>query len=209
MTRRNLIAVWLAVSLSGAVLLASGYEAGLAAFAKGDHATALKEWRAAAEKGDANAQVSLGNMFFSGQGVTRDHGEALKWYRMAAEQGNPSAEVYLGNMSFSGMEVPKDYAEAVKWYRMAAEKGFAPGQVNLGLMYSYGLGVPQDYVEAHVWFNLAGIQGDPSAILQREQLAEKMTPSQIAEAQTRAKGWKPNKPAAKEADAKSGERTTP
>jgi uncharacterized protein len=62
-------------------------------------------------------------------------------------------------------------------------------------MYSRGEGVPQDFVQAHMWFNLAAAQGPPvlSTMAQkhRDEIAEKMTPAQIAEAQRLAREWKP------------------
>ena len=39
-----------------------------------------------AEKGDLEAQVALGQMYFSGEGVPQNYKEALKWYRQAAER---------------------------------------------------------------------------------------------------------------------------
>jgi len=49
----------------------------------------LETCRQAAEKGDAAAQVTLGKLYESGQGVTKDLREAVKWYREAAENGMP------------------------------------------------------------------------------------------------------------------------
>ena len=69
----------------------------------------------------------------------------------------------------------------------------ANAQLYLGWMYENGYGVPQDYVTAHVWYNLAGIQGDEKVREYRDRIAEKMTPAQIAEAQRRAREWKPKK----------------
>ena len=60
-------------------------------------------------------------------------------------------------------------------------------------MYENGQGVPQDFVTAHMWYNLAGIQGDEKAHEYRDRIAEKMTSDQIAEAQRRAREWKPKK----------------
>jgi hypothetical protein len=42
-----------------------------------------------------------------------------------------------------------------------------------------------------MWFNLAGASGEASAINNRDIVARKMTPDQIAEAQRRAREWKP------------------
>ena len=86
-------------------------------------------------------------------------------------------------------------AEAVIWYRKAAEQGHASAQGNLGVMYNTGQGVPQDYVQAHMWVNLAASRTTgkvaENARLLRDQLAEKMTASQIAEAQRLAREWQP------------------
>jgi uncharacterized protein len=56
-------------------------------------------------------------------------------------------------------------------------------------MYEQGLGVPQDYVAAHIWYNLVAhyIPGllDEHALTLRDEVAAKMTPEQIAEAERR------------------------
>ena len=90
--------------------------------------------------------------------------------------------------------VPQDYAEALKWYRLAADQGHASAQCNLGVMYANGEGVPQDYVRAHMWFNLSAAQGDQDAAKNRDDVAKRMTPAQIAEAQKLAREWQPKRP---------------
>jgi len=55
-------------------------------------------------------------------------------------------------------------------------------------MYDQGHGVPQDYAQAHMWYNLAASHAeDPAtretAVKNRDDVAAKMTPAQIAEAQ--------------------------
>jgi hypothetical protein len=82
-----------------------------------------------------------------------------------------------------GKGAPQDYREAVEWYRLAAEQGNPDGQNNLGFMYDNGQGVPRDYVQAHMWYNLAGVGGDAQSVKNRDLVAKKMTPAQIAEAQ--------------------------
>jgi TPR repeat protein len=154
-----------------------------------NYAEAVKWYRKAAEQGDAFAQVALGAMYSNGQGVPQNYAEAARWYRKAAEQGYVSAQFKLGFMYEYGQGVPQNYAEAVKWYRKAAEQGNAGAQNNLGVKYYHGYGVPQDYVQAHTWFNLAasnyGTQKEhrDQALKNRDMVAAKMTPEQIAEAQ--------------------------
>ena len=50
-----------------------------------------------------------------------------------------------------------------------------------------------DYVKAHLWFNLAATSGHANAIKNRDATADKMTPKQIAEAQTMARDCVANK----------------
>jgi len=113
---------------------------------------------------------------------------------MAAEQGDDKAQLKLGSMYEIGQGVPQDDAEAAKWYRMAAEQGVATVQYNLGVMYNNGQGVPQDSAEAHKWVNLAASRSQGEDLEKfaktRVALAERMTPSQIAEAQRLAREWK-------------------
>jgi hypothetical protein len=56
---------------------------------RGDYATALGKLRALAERGDADAQLSLGIMFVKGQGGPPDLDIAQTWFKRAAE--NPAA----------------------------------------------------------------------------------------------------------------------
>ena len=84
-----------------------------------------------------------------------------------------------------------DYATAMRFWRPLAEQGDAVAQYSLGAMYSAGQGVPQDYVSAYMWLNLAAAGGIDDAAKGRDVVAEKMTPAQIAEAQRRAREWKP------------------
>ncbi len=61
-------------------------------------------------------------------------------------------------------------------------------------MYGKGRGVPQDYVQAHMWLNLAASRLPPGTgrertVKNRDILAAKMTPAQIAEAQRLAREW--------------------
>ena len=157
--------------------------AGFVAAGAGDYATAQREWRLAAEQGDAWAQFKLGQMYDIGSGVPQDSSEAVKWYLLSAEQGNASAQSSLGLMySMLGND-----AEAVKWWRLAAEQGDAWAQTLLGSRYRYGEGVPQDDVTAHMWLSIADINGVADAAGLRDEVAANMMPADILEAERRAK----------------------
>ena len=125
--------------------------------------------------------------------VKSDDATAVEMIRPLAEQGDAEAQYNLGLMYKIGQGVPQDYAETVKWYRKAADQGLNDAQNNLGVMYYSGMGVPQDYVQAHLWFSLAAAAGNRNALGGRNQVAAKMTPGRIAEAQKLAQQWTPKK----------------
>ena len=150
--------------------------------------------RARAEQGDALAQNELGSRYYAGRGVPRDEIEAARWIGLAAGQGHPPAQYNLGLLYFRSRGVHGDDAEAAIWYRRAAEKGYAPAQGALGYMFAYGAGVDENQVLAFMWLDLAGTgtTDDFTRGLyaqQRDELARRMTPEQIAEAQRLAREW--------------------
>jgi TPR repeat protein len=59
----------------------------------------------------------------------------------------------------------------------------------LGIQYSVGHDVPADLVAAHKWFNIAAMKGNSEAIRQRQEIAECMSPAEIAAAQRAARAW--------------------
>ena len=112
--------------LSGAFVApaaAGSFEDGLAAFKRGDYATAFQLWRPLAEQGHAIAQANVGVMYYEGRGVTQDYAEAVKWYRRAAEQGGAGAQHNLGVTYANGQGVPQDYVQAHMWFELAAARG--------------------------------------------------------------------------------------
>ena len=151
---------------------------------------AMKWFHLASLQGDADAQVWLGVMYDQGQGVTQDYQEAIKWYRLASLQGHIDAQFRLGVMYDQGQGVTQDYQEAIKWYRLAAEHGSSGAQASLGIMYGQGQGVSKDDIRAYMWLDLAASQGVNLAEHGRNLLAEKMTISQINEAQKKTMNCK-------------------
>ena len=119
--------------------------------------------------------------------------EVVRLRHAATDAPGHEAGLALGLIYESGRGVRQDYVEAVKWYRLCADTAYDNCQLHLGRMYSEGTGVPQDLVIAHMWLNLAASHGGTVSKTLRDQIAERMTPAQIAEAQKLARDWKPNK----------------
>src|SRR5271170_5970125 len=61
--------------------------------------------RVRAEYGDADAESSLGNSYYHGQGVPQDYAQAFLWYGKAANQNDANAQRGLGFMYQNGLGV--------------------------------------------------------------------------------------------------------
>ena len=162
---------------------------------------AVKWYRRAADQGYADAQNNLGVMYETGHGVPRDTIEAAKWYFKAAEQGDANAQHNLGNRFESGDGVPQNYAAAdpvvSKGRRAAASDGAGQSRRHVRARSRY---VGQDWVQAQMWFILSAsffraseAKSRGLVIRNRDQLAAKMTPEQIAEARRLAREWRPSR----------------
>ena len=105
------------------------YDQALAAWRRGEYATAYRLWLPIADEGDPDAQFYLGYMSEYGQGAPRNSMEAIKWYRKAADQEHAVAQFSLGMMYANGEGVPASDTEAAQWYRLAADQGLAGAQL--------------------------------------------------------------------------------
>ena len=87
--------------------------------------------RLAANRGNAEAQASLGLMYAEGEGVPQDHDEAVRWFRLGADRGDAGAQNSLGGMYANGQSVAQDDVEALRWYRLSADQGHATARYNV------------------------------------------------------------------------------
>ena len=156
---RNATLLVLAIAVSHSTSAFAGLNEGLDALRKRDYATAAKELRPLAERGDPEAQYRIGRMYEFGAGYKVDKAQAVAWYRKAADQGHASAQGELGAIYFNGDGVPRDDAQAFRWFAKSAELGNAESQYNLGLMHAKGSGVRIDTVQAIAWIRKAADQG--------------------------------------------------
>lgn len=121
----------------------------------------------------------------------KDYATEVRLLRPLVAGGDARAQVWLAASYAAGQGVAQDYKEAVRLYGLAAAQGDASAQSNLGVMYYNGTGVAQDYVRAHMWYNLgaSSLSGEDgkTATSNRDNIARRMTPAQIAEAQAMAR----------------------
>ena len=83
--------VFLLVSALFAPVVAGPLEDGVKAFSHADYAKALKLLEPLAEKGDIDAQYTLGMIYSKGDGVEQDNVKAYMWFSLAARKGDKDA----------------------------------------------------------------------------------------------------------------------
>jgi alpha-mannosidase II/SEL1 protein len=121
----------------------------------------LDYYKMLANKGDAQAQVGLGQLYLQGgRGVPIDIQTAHYYFQKAAENGNALAFGFLGKIFLEERDgVKPDYEKSLEYFYKAAKMKNPVGQSGLGYMYLHGLNVDLDYSEALNWFTLAAEQG--------------------------------------------------
>jgi TPR repeat protein len=132
----------------------------------------IRKLMESAASGDVKAQISLGDRYRKGDGVTSDKVKAAAWYIIAGAHGNERAKR-------ESVLITHDLPQ------------FEIGEIrfNVGKMYSEGIGGRRDLVSAYSWFALAQAAGDVRAQSEQEKLEHIMTDAQISEAFHRASGW--------------------
>lgn len=191
---RNLLGALAVAAALGAPAAAGPLEDANDAYREKAYAKAAELWRPLAEKGDAEAQYSLGTLYAEGKGVEQNDATAFLWFQRAANQGVAAAQYNVGASYATGAGIGKSDVDAARWFRRAADQGMAFAQLNLGLLYAAGNGVPQDDVEAYKWLELAfaGLPpGGPRMDVARAMtdVSAKMTREQLIEAKRRQRAW--------------------
>jgi TPR repeat protein len=162
-----------------------------------DETVQAVDWfRKAAAKDFAPAEFQMGQLYDFGFGVPKDDKRALEWYVKAAQHGSAPAARAVGEFYRRGRSVKADAAQALRWYRQAADGDDLRAQYQLAQMYFDGTGVARDYVTAYMWFDVAAGQtplvDNQKALLElRNIAAARMAPEALAEAERRARSWKP------------------
>jgi len=117
--------------------------------------------KAAAAKGDLEAQTRLGEWLVDGtQGMAKDPKQGVSMIRSAADQGNAFAQNSVGVLYLLGEHYPRDVDEAARWFRKSAEQEDGAGECGLGTCYSMGWGVERDPKSAMVCYQRSAIHGD-------------------------------------------------
>ena len=125
--------VFIFFALASAQAIAD-FQEGRSAFLEGDYATAHKELRPLAEKGHAEASVTLGVMYEEGLGVTQSYSAAFEWFKLAAEGGNNIAHAKMGIYYIQDLAVGRDVIKAYMWLSIAESGGSKIATKGLALL---------------------------------------------------------------------------
>ncbi|WP_404787455.1 tetratricopeptide repeat protein [Altericista sp. CCNU0014] len=103
----------------------SSLDDGKLAFDNGQYDIALSELLPFAERGNAEAQCMVGNIYHLGLGIPSNLTEAVKWYAASADRGYAVASNNLATIFQTGGEnFPVDAVESQKWRNKSIEQGF-------------------------------------------------------------------------------------
>ncbi|RXD07162.1 sporulation protein [Sphingomonas sp. UV9] len=165
-----------AIALSGlfaAIPAHADVKAGVDAWAKGDYARAVGEWRPLAIAGDADAQFNLAQAYKLGRGVPLDPGLAESWFRKAALQGHLQAGDNYGLALFQAGKK----TDALPWLEKSVARGEPRTQLVLGTMLFNGDGVPRDFPRAYALMTRASASGLQSASQTLAQMDQYISPA--------------------------------
>jgi TPR repeat protein len=141
--------------------------AGLDAYRAGNLEEAKREWRPAADQGNASAAYYLGVLANEGPGG--DAGEAFHWFLTASEKGHPEAQYNLALAYERGLGVTRNRQQALRWLNKSAKAGNADAQYMLGLLLlDRGPTRPDSAAvqSAMAWFTKAANAGNARAMYQ-------------------------------------------
>lgn len=102
----------------------SDLEKALDTFYAEDYTQALSLLKPLADRGNAEAQCIIANIYHLGLGVERNILEAIKWYIKATDQGYAIAANNLAGIYLSGdKDVPANREKADKYFEIARKQG--------------------------------------------------------------------------------------
>ena len=84
-----------------------------------DNKKAILLFYKSAKLGNADAQCSIGIMYYLGEGVLKDLKKAASWWYQAAQKNHARSQYYLGVLYYHGEGVPKNLKQARNWIKKA------------------------------------------------------------------------------------------
>ena len=117
-----------------------------------------------AERGNADAQFTIGRFYFESEHLPNALDQARYWLTRSAEQQHAQAMLQLAGLFELARAAFQDSAKAFKWYLRSAQLGLPAAQSQVGYFYLSGHGqVHQDCQQALHWFEQALAREHPGA----------------------------------------------
>ena len=131
------------------------------------NAMALELLHAAADRGDGEAMVQLGEMVLAGR-APLDAGkdrtaEAIRWWELSWQHGATRGYHDIGLLHYNvpvpgtgqagAHALPVDYGTAFRYFKAAADRGDTKARRYVGICYELGRGVPRDYARASSYYD--------------------------------------------------------
>jgi TPR repeat protein len=160
-----------------------------------DEARGVEFFRRAAEKGYPASLEKMAELRWNGRAVPIDRAQAVADARAAATAGRPVAQFILGVALLTGEGGTKNLPEAANWFRRAAERGHPQAAHNLGAMLASGNGLAANLPEGYFWLSV-GAERAPANLKatylrDRDGIASRLSPQDLAQARARLAAWKP------------------
>jgi TPR repeat protein len=114
---------------------------------------------ALANRGDIDAELTLGLDYLNGVDTAKNPVRAARWLRLAAEGGEPVGQYWFGTLYERGLGVNPDPKLAFHWYQTAAIQGNRRAIYDVALAYAVGRGAARDMTQAADWFKRAADLG--------------------------------------------------
>lgn len=130
-------------------------KSGVDAWSRGEYEAAVKQWREAAIKGDADAQFNMGQAYKLGRGVKQDLNVASDWYRKAAGKGHLQAADSLGHL----LHYQGKVGEALPYLQVSADRGDPRSQYLLATELFNGTNITKDWVRAYAFMTRSSAAG--------------------------------------------------
>ena len=128
-----------------------------------------------AEKGNAEAQFKVGEMYETGFGVKKNMAEAANWINKSAAQGNEAAGYKLLYWDVEKNGLKGGNKEKVAELQAKAKEGNPQAQYYVGKMQAYGVGLDKNTDEGLKWLNKAAFVGvleaEREAVIVKENIA--------------------------------------
>ena len=112
-----------------------------------------------AEKGNAEAQFKVGEMYETGFGVKQDMEQARSWISKAADQGHETAGFKLLYWDVEKNGLTAGNKPGVENLKAKANEGNPQAEYYVGKMHARGVGMKKDPDKAIEWLNKAALVG--------------------------------------------------